>query len=297
MTLHKYYSLIKEKTTDKSIVTNELEIAENILNASFIKNLEFNLSITASGENNLFFFLPILRGLCEDIIFINYTFNVIEKSDRQVFILLCQALDWEKSIAAQDTYFSSVRDFQPVLTVKMINDIILDKIDVDLIQNTLREKYGWRRKFPTVKQIAEDGAMSDLYDFLYAATSRLVHFNPQNLLQMTWGEIDRNVGKIKKIKISLEHFKKYYSDFCLFYGFLLFKTFVNTFQEILKVDLSDELTQIEDFFKAKRWPELITFEEMNISVEEGRKMFHLEKNGLKGFIAESIRINMEKEKN
>jgi len=56
------------------------------------------------------------------------------------------------------------------------------------------------------------------------------------------------------------------------------------------------LKLLEEHIKTKRWPELITFEEMNIPLEDGRKLFHYEKNGLEGMIAESIKINMEKEK-
>lgn len=69
----------------------------------------------------------------------------------------------------------------------MIDDIVFSKIDIQSIHSNLKSKYNWQRKCPTVKQIATDGYLLNLYNYVYAATSRLVHFNPQILLQMVWG--------------------------------------------------------------------------------------------------------------
>ena len=297
MNINNYYQDILTKSEGKSLVTGDLDLANTVLNASYIKNLEFNLSISRNENENLIFHLPILRSLCEDVIFINYLFNVIDEEDRHNFILVYQASDWEKSIKAQDEYFTANRDFQPILTKKMIDDIVFSKIDIQTILLNLKDKYNWQRKYPTVKQIATDGSLLNLYNYLYAATSRLVHFNPQTLLQMVWGEFESSdKKKVKKMKITIDYYKKYYNEFCLFYGFTLFKIFTEKFQTIIGLNIKKELEKIEEYFKTKRWPELITFEEMNIPLENGRKLFHYEKNGLEGMIAESIKINMEKEK-
>lgn len=296
MSLHNVYRTIKSKTEEKSKISGKIDLAETILNASFIKNIEFNLAAAKNDNSNLFFHLPILRSICEDIIFINYLYNVIEEEDRRNFILVYQASDWKKSIKAQEDFFMANRNFQPILTEDMINKLVFDRFDIDAIHKNLKSKYRWERKYPTVKQIATDGSLTKLYDYLYAATSRLVHFNPQTLLQMAWGEIDSsNKMGVKANTISIESYKKYYNDFCLFYGYTLFEIFTNKFKSILKIEIDEELNEIEEYFKTKRWPELITFEEMNIPLEEGRKLFHLEKNGFEGYVGEIVRINMEKD--
>ena len=242
MKLYDIYKEIADKTQNKAIINGELNLPETILRSSFIKCLEFNLITSKYEDENLYFYLPILRSICEDIIFINYMFTVIEEEDRLNFIIAYQASDWQKSITAQETYFTANRSFQPILTTKMINDLILSKINIEAIQQTLKNKYSWKRKVPTVKQIANDGNMINLYDYLYAATSRLVHFNPQTLLQMIWGEFEtKEKQKIKLMNISIEHYKKYYNKFCLFYGFTLFKIFSEKFDYILDNKILEEI--------------------------------------------------------
>ena len=141
MKLYDIYKEIADKTQNKAIINGELNLPETILRSSFIKCLEFNLITSKYEDENLYFYLPILRSICEDIIFINYMFTVIEEEDRLNFIIAYQASDWQKSITAQETYFTANRSFQPILTTKMINDLILSKINIEAIQQTLKNKY------------------------------------------------------------------------------------------------------------------------------------------------------------
>ncbi len=101
-----------------------------------------------------------------------------------------------------------------------------------------------------------------LYDYLYNATSRLVHFSPGTLLRMAW--FDPKDG-IKRCNPNA--FDRYYSEFARFYSTHLLAAFVTRFK--IKLRLSAELVSaIDEKLKIVntlvRWPELITFEELNV---------------------------------
>lgn len=280
--LNEAYLKIEEKTKFKSeMALSHFNLADHVLCTAFIRNLQFNLTISRNQEDNLYFYLPILRGLCEDIIFINYLFSIIEESDRHNFVLVYQYSDLIKSVKAQELFFSENKNVQPIITKKIVDEVAFKNVDVPTIHQALKSKYNWQRKFPTVKQIAQDGGLSYLYDFLYAATSRLVHFNPQTLLQMVWGKFDMNQKpEVEYLNISIDNFKPYYNQFCKFYGFQLFEIFVDKFSSELAIEITEEVDSLKNQLKNGRWPELITHEELNIDGHYMAQKFYEEKHGI-----------------
>jgi hypothetical protein len=107
--------------------------------------------------------------------------------------------------------------------------------------------------------MAKSVGLESLYDYLYFATSNFVHFNPQTLLRMGWGDIN------KHFKFTVSNMSPYYRSFASFYGAILFLGFHAAFaSEALKTDCSKEVAEILDLIShVHRWPEVITFEEMN----------------------------------
>ncbi|WP_372661450.1 hypothetical protein, partial [Hydrogenophaga sp.] len=100
-----------------------------------------------------------------------------------------------------------------------------------------------------------------LYEFLYHATSRLVHYSPNTLLRMAWFDPKVHVSKCDPAALD-----KYYQQFVIFYSAHLLSTFVARFSS--KINLGESLTKAIDKNLEKansnpRWPELVTFEELN----------------------------------
>lgn len=183
------YLEIKKVLGDVFHVDERTTLEQQILRCSLLKCIEFNQTISKNNDfKDQFFSMPFLRCICEEIIYLTYLFKVIEEQDRPSFILVYQISDWIRAIESQEIFFDNQRDFQPVHTKSILNTYILKDISVDNLLLELKQKYGWKRRFPTVKQIATNSDLIRLYDYLYTATSRLVHFNPQTLLQMVWGE-------------------------------------------------------------------------------------------------------------
>ena len=159
--------------------------------------------------------------------------------------------------------------------------IDLQQVDID----HLKPKYGWKRKKPSVYEMAEKSGLKELYDFLYRATSRVVHFNPYMLNRLAWGSVDScaNLTDDTEFVISDKNFKFYHEVFNRFWGAYLFLEFTDFFNDALNLSkkVDENLDGIRKIFNDnRRWPELMTFEEVNISIKEGIKNFHFEKHPL-----------------
>jgi Family of unknown function (DUF5677) len=275
---------IEKRVNEVFQVDESTSLEQQILLCSLLKCIEYNQTISKIDNfTGHFFYMPFLRGICEEIIHLTYLFNVIEEQDRSNFVVVYQISDLIKSIESQETFFDSQREFQPVLTKSILKSHILKDLSIDELLLSLKQKYGWERRFPSVKQVATNSDLLSLYEYLYSATSRLVHFNPQTLLQMVWGEFKN--GKFVKGDISIKHFEKYYREFCQFYGYYLLKVFNLNLRTHLPVDLSIYISDLDEFYKNKRWPEIITFEEMNIPIDSGSKLHSFEKKGIEGYMS------------
>ena len=84
--------------------------------------------------------------------------------------------------------------------------------------NVLATKLAWPRVgasgLPSVRFFARRTDDLDLYDFLYHATSRFVHFKVKELLRRVWGTPTR-------LTVSGENFQHHYPIFALFWGLWL----------------------------------------------------------------------------
>ncbi len=296
--LFEIYSEVEKKCLALYSFNKQLSIPIQALRASFIKCLHFNIMICErESKDNLMFFMPMLRGICEDIIYHNYIFNVLQDEDKLNFIAMYQILDLEKSVSSQEDFFTTIRPSQPIVTKSILHEFVISKNFVaNNIMEELKTKYDWKKNPPSVFQLAEIGKISNIYKYLYAATSRLVHFNPQSLFQMIWGEFEnRENREIKSMKISIDNYQKYYNHFCIFYGYYLLKIFVEKLGGILGIDIKSEMESLEDCFKQIRWPEIITFEELNIPLKYGISNFKLEKEGFEGYMSNLMHKLLQRE--
>lgn len=292
MELAKIYKEAEEKTKKLASVSGETPVEIQILSASFLKCIDYNILLSSSAENsNLFYFLPMLRGLCEELIVFNYLLKTIENEDRKNFIIIYQYLDWKKSIDAQEEFFGKNKPNQPVLTKEILKRIGVERLKYVEIYNELYVKYSWtgnrnKLQLPSVFSLAEKAGFTNLYRYLYLATSRLVHFNPQTLFQMIWGEFETpELRKIKTMNISTNHFKKYYNEFCLFYGYYLLKIFSSEFSGILEIDSESYIKKLDIYFSEKSWPEIITFEEMNIRIMNKEKFSNFNNGDMDSYMS------------
>ena len=104
-----------------------------------------------------------------------------------------------------------------------------------------------------------------LYNFIYHATSKVVHFDIFTLLSTGWGKIDKS-GDIIKTNFSFQHDYRHYFTFCLFYSSYLFLKQTENFKDALALpnSVNEKLSKLDGLFENNDWPELITFRQLNL---------------------------------
>ncbi len=250
-------SEVKEVAVAIPISTTNLQI---VTVASLAKSFEFNLYVTSQlSSSSAFFLQSTLRGLCEDVIVLKYLIEKVDSVDTEVLISSWMSQQTSESIEKQENFFQSNRPYQPVLS----NARTESKDSLRSKLNHLKKKYRWRKDKPSASEMAKACDLNEVYDYLYAATSRTVHFSPSVLFRMGWGSDQLD----KPSTFSTSHFNGYYDSFNVFYGSYLFVLLCSTIQSYCQ--FSDDFQEItgkikEELNEWPRWPEMITFEEMNV---------------------------------
>lgn len=156
----------------------------SMLRAALVKNFEFSLFIWQSDQDkNSYFSTATLRGICEDIITLNFISTLTDEDQTKLIETLFK-LDL---LAASKKQFKFLGKSQPVIRFSdKTNEEKVENLknDIESIAkkyprwiNLKKNQIGYN-KLPTISQMAQFCKLEDLYDYLYAATSRWVHFNP-----------------------------------------------------------------------------------------------------------------------
>jgi len=241
-----------------------------LVRASIIKCYEF-LKFVFLDENTPPYFIgtSYLRSIIEEIIVLK-SVQAIEPVMREKLLRCIQEMEVNNRILVQWEFFQRYRPFQPVISRANHIDNAMAEIQ------TIWQQSGWpnfkassKNVMPPVRQLAEKlapGILDILYDFIYRLTSSNVHFSVQSLFRMSWGEIK---GDEFNGGISVNNMSHYYETYCKVYGPLLFSFYFEFFgTELGSTQVEQTLIQSirKQLIETVRWPELITFEEMNLSV-------------------------------
>lgn len=161
---------------------------------------------------------PILRPACEEVIWLKYL-TAISKEDANHLLTLMTKLEIDDSLIAQDDYAGK----------KVTRGLGLESYlrgvgkRRKILRNNVRElgkKLNWPRhsvqngEIPKLKWLAKETEHIEIYNFLYHATSRFVHYSSAELLRRTW-------GKPGQVSIRSIHFQDYWGAFALYWGLRL----------------------------------------------------------------------------
>ena len=238
------------------------------LRASFAKCYDFNLFVWDEyNSSGAFFWLPMLRGICEDIIVLNYA-QKIPPREREILFSRLMQHDIHTRLTTQEAFFSVTRPLQPVLKPWMTTSAV-ETLEDDI--RSIWRAHGWPRMnrgvIPVIRQIAEkdrDEVLTKLYDYLYRLASHTVHFNVGALFRTGWGD---KLGS--RHTFSVKHFNDYYAACGRVYGAYMFCAYFELFARFLRPGKTIK-PRIDDIrnsiLSIIRWPEMVTFEEMNIPV-------------------------------
>ena len=176
----------------------------------------------------------------------------------------------------QDAFFRSFRPQQPVLRLKDVDTLIASS---EAAARAVWNANGWpnmrKGAMPAIRQIAEKQGLEQLavlYDYLYRLTSAGVHFSVQSLLRSGWGTTP------KAFVFSAKNFHPYFEQYCSLYGAFLLCLYFEFFGSVLRPGSKERATIAEirqQVLYAGRWPEMVTFEEMNQKPPEGGEAFRM----------------------
>jgi len=243
--------------------------------ASLVKAYEFCIEATESNKENSFFLLASLRGICEDYISLKFIHEKEKASENRICFLRASEETYASSIA-QWHFFAANRPSQRLYYGVTFDDALKDiRKELKLLLKDHLNKSN--ASMPKVYYMAEKVGLIPLYRYVYHATSQFVHFNPRLLLRLGW------FGP-PKFEFSTKSFGGYYNDFSMFYGvYLLVEMFewlssINSAAIIEKSPVA--LLSLKNCLQdTARWPELVTFEEMNIG-SLSRTLFYKSPDGI-----------------
>jgi hypothetical protein len=237
------------------------------LRASFARAFEF-VEIAASRKeaDDAFFLVPALRGITEDVIYLRFM-SRLSADQRDVLATNLMQLELSDKLRKQEAFFRVMRPFQPVLSSSGSSTAEIE----EQVREIWRAN-GWpglQKTNPPTREIAQKsdpGLLEVVYDYIYRLTSGVVHFNPQVLLRSGWG----NTGSA--FRFSTRNMAPYYLAFAQIYGCYLFCLYFEFFGGMLRVGkaTAENVSQLREYLLMQsRWPEMVTFEEMNVKVPEG----------------------------
>jgi hypothetical protein len=235
------------------------------LRASLSKSFEFCLEAHQGRTNCIAFFLvPSLRSICEDLIVLSYM-TKMPSADRNEIVLLLMEQELASGIDIQSKFFELARPDQ-----RVIRRAAGDKTKIEDSIRQIWKRNGWAGLtsswMPSTRQIAQKNqvdVLATLYDYIYRLTSGAVHFNPRVLFRTGWGK--------PILHFSTKNFDKYYGAYARTYGLFLFCCYFELFGRFLRPNkrIAGLVTELRfDLLSAFRWPEMITHEEMDLSLPE-----------------------------
>ena len=220
-----------------------------------------------------FFIVPALRAVTEDLILFRFLEKTGSPEERDMVIRNLMLIDVHEKVYYQSQFFRKFRPFQPVLAPRADS--------AQQIKDAKRElaKYwrdhGWpkiseRNAVPPIQQLAEKsdpGLLEVVYDFIYRLASGEVHSTPRTLLRLGWGTSGKPGDAPLESKFSTKNLARYYLEVAQIYSTYVVCLWFELFEDRLQAT-EDELTAVaglrEYLLLKVRWPEMVTFEEMNL---------------------------------
>lgn len=192
--------------------------------------------------------------------------EALDVDDQNKALKLLMNLNISEGLAAQKYFFEELRPWQPV--VKPPKSPISDPM-IEL--RKLSKKLGWsgKQSWPSIWFMAKNAGLESLYTYLYSATSKWVHFSPQILLRMGWGGDSKDresLGDHTEWEFTTKNFSDYYKEFNQIYSvMLLLKLLRGPAIQLVSQEVRIVLDQLEEGLNRPiRWPEIVTYEELNI---------------------------------
>jgi hypothetical protein len=235
------------------------------IKASFAR--AYDLAVHAhldSKQSPAFFLVPSLRGICEDLIALGFI-QTMSGADRNELIANLMLIEVDEAIETQAAFYRRVRPDQPVLSPNaQLDPRIAAAAEA---ARAIWKRYGFnltKSTIPQLRQLADrqgQHVLAILYDYFYSLSSGMVHFRPGVLLRLGWGSQTDFTFGVRQFQAYDRALIETYSLYLLCLYFEMFSRIVRPPQ-----DVRAALANLrEHLLRQERWPEMVTFEEMNLT--------------------------------
>ena len=158
--------------------------------------------------------VTLLRPACEEFIVLRYLAS-IDRNDARALLCMLAWRDIDSALTAQHKYSGA----QVMRELGLTKPYESHASRRPLLKNglaKLRKKLEWPKgDAPSVWFMAKKAGEQKLYNFLYRATSRSVHFSVGELTRRCWGDPG-------KMTVDSNHFERYWARFALSWGVQLY---------------------------------------------------------------------------
>jgi hypothetical protein len=177
--------------------------------------------------------LPLLRPACEELIWAKYLALIDKDSANDLLLCLTQKGMFD-SLVAQDHYAGRTQTKKSDL-LEILKRLTLHQPAVRSELSAIGKKLNWPKKSiearttPSMEWLAKTTEMRWVYDYLYHASSRYVHFSPTELLRRAWGTPE-------EVTIQSSNYGDYWNAFVLVWGQKLITEVFLVLQKSLEAD-------------------------------------------------------------
>lgn len=259
---------------------NKEGIFSSCLKASLAKAYDFCFfAENKMEEESAFYSMGVLRSICEDIIILKFI-SCLEPKDQDLLIRGTMHTSLLVAVKQQKAFFDVFRPGQLIIDLDVQTPNAEKSLDDQL--KSLWVRNGWPRhkdgKMPPTAQIAHKigpGTVDIIYEYIFRFTSQTVHFNPRSLLVTGW---EMKGDKKRVVTFSPSNYGKYFIAYCRIYGALLLTIYMEFFEKELPLPVRAINTMKKlrvAITMQPRWPEMVTFEEMNQRTPKGRGIMGL----------------------
>lgn len=236
-----------------------------ITKSSVVKRLGcLETTLTLARTKHAIFAAPLLRPAIEENFWLTYLWS-LSKFDAEEIVNAKNWLEMCQLIKASMGFYSSEQVDQLNLAGAKIDRILNLRSRAESMLQRIGAQQRWQLRknqyLPSTFKIAEFVGKSDQYEFLYRATSKVVHFSPHELYRMVW-------GNRVEVSISTEHYAKYWSAFTLYWQFKLWGELFEVVVQSLdfgdtKYDISSEVLDAYDWLGRFPPPPIFTAAELH----------------------------------
>ena len=161
--------------------------------------------------------VPLLRPACEELILVTYL-TTIQREQAQRLVVALAIVEIHDDLRAQQKFAGEDVMRELGFSARFVTEAKLKDAAAKEELAVLGRELGWKVRgrgvVPSVRFFAERTQILDVYDFLYHATSRFVHFKVKELFRRAWGHPPR-------LSVSSAHFAEHWTMFALYWGLWL----------------------------------------------------------------------------